>query len=327
MSLECFRQLTQLLPHTPAVLATVIHVKGSVPREAGAKMILTLDRIFFTIGGGAGEGKVIQQAKTVLEIGEPQLVQIDLTGSPNQLQEGICGGKMQIWLQRWQGSESLTLAQQIVDLLQSGHSLTLTTPLSPHQSPFLTSAHPLIPPSPHPLTPPPTYTETLHPPPTLLIIGAGHVGEQLAKVAHLAGFQIWVQDDRPDWANPDRYPQANQIFREPIAQILDCLQPQSQLYVALVTRGYLFDLEALTVLLQKQIPCCYLGMIGSKKRVRQVYQAIEQTGIEAAKLKTLYAPIGLDIGALTPEEIAVSIVAELIMVRRGGSGRSLSCRL
>jgi xanthine dehydrogenase accessory factor len=149
----------------------------------------------------------------------------------------------------------------------------------------------------------------------------------LAKVAHLAGFQIWIQDDRPEWANTDRYPQANQIFQQPIAQILDRLQHQEQLYVALVTRGFQCDLEALVGLLQNQISCCYLGMIGSEKRVRQVYRAIEQKGIPEAKLKAIYAPIGLDIGALTPEEIAVSIVAELIMVRRGGTGRSLSCRL
>jgi xanthine dehydrogenase accessory factor len=328
MSLECFCQLIQLLPETPVVLATVVGVRGSVPREAGAKMILTGDRTWFTIGGGAGEAKIIQQAKTVLETGESQLVEIDLTGSPERLREGICGGKMQVWLQRWAGEESLMLAQQIVDRLQSGQSFTLVTPLISGRSPYRSgdvaplrlynASHLLISSSPH------IFAETLQPPPTLLIIGAGHVGEQLAKVAHLAGFQIWVQDDRPDWANPDRYPQANQILREPIAQIIDRLQQQEQLFVALVTRGYLLDLEALTVLLKQEINCRYLGMIGSDKRVRQVRQAIAQMGIPQEKLNSLYAPIGLDIGALTPEEIAVSIVAELIMVRRGGTGRSLS---
>jgi xanthine dehydrogenase accessory factor len=94
-----------------------------------------------------------------------------------------------------------------------------------------------------------------------------------------------------------------------------------------VTRGYTYDLAALHLLLQRPIPCQYIGMIGSEKRVRQVYGAIVQAGIASDMLATIYGPIGLDIGALTPEEIAVSIGAELILVQRGGTGRSLSERL
>ena len=157
----------------------------------------------------------------------------------------------------------------------------------------------------------------------LLIVGAGHVGEQLARVAHLIGFQIAIQDDRPEWANTERYPQAAFIYSN-IEQALEELSNHSSLHVALVTRGYRYDLDALTALLNRDLPCAYIGMIGSERRVMQVYEQTKQMGISEDKLKSIYAPIGLDIGALTPAEIAVSIGAELIMLRRGGTGRSLS---
>ncbi|MDG2617568.1 XdhC family protein [Thermoleptolyngbya sichuanensis XZ-Cy5] len=333
MSIQCFSQLAILLQHHPVVLATVIQVRGSVPREVGARMLVWGDgQLWGTIGGGAGEARVIRAAQAVLKSGEKQRVQIDLSGAPNREIQGVCGGWMQVWVERWQGEGAIALAQSICDRLQSGQPATLVTPLAidpaidlaPDQSPYLADelgngqAIALS---------ESAFVETLQPPPALLIVGAGHVGEQLAKVAALIGFQVMVQDDRPEWANADRYPQATRIFTEPIASALRQLAPHPQLYAALVTRGYQYDLEALDCLLSRNLPCFYLGMIGSEKRVRQVYQAIAQRGIDPGKLQTIYAPIGLDIGALTPEEIAVSIAAELILVRRGGTGRSLSASL
>lgn len=325
MTIQCFSRLATLLQHHPVALATVIQVRGSVPREVGARMLVWNDgQIWGTIGGGAGEAKVIRVAQEVLASGEKQQVQIDLSGAPNREIQGVCGGWMQVWVERWQGEGAIALARSICDRLQAGQPTTLVTPFAADQLPFLAnnagngraialgdSA----------------FTETLQPPPALLIVGAGHVGEQLAKVSALIGFQVMVQDDRPEWANADRYPQATCIFVEPIANALRQLEHHPQLYVALVTRGYQYDLEALDCLLSRNSPCVYLGMIGSEKRVRQVYQAIAQRGINPSRLQTLYAPIGLDIGALTPEEIAVSIAAELILVRRGGTGRSLSTAL
>jgi xanthine dehydrogenase accessory factor len=139
----------------------------------------------------------------------------------------------------------------------------------------------------------------------------------------LIGFEVIVHDDRTEWANLDRYPNAK-IFNRSISETVASLTAYSQLYAALVTRGYHYDLAALQALIDRDLPCRYIGMIGSEKRVNQVYQAIESAGIAAEKLRSIHAPIGLDIGALTPEEIAVSISAELILVRRGGTGRSLS---
>lgn len=318
MSLVFYGQLAQTLPHRAIVLATVIDVKGSVPREVGAKMMICGDgQIIGTIGGGAGEAKVIRRAMEVLQTGEKQQVEIDLSGAPQRDTEGICGGMMQIWLERWQGETAIALVQQILAFLELGQPATLVTPFEQARSPFL---HP----NPQLLTPNLCFTETLQPPPTLLIVGAGHCGMQLAKVADLIGFQVMVQDDRPEWANANFYPQATQIFTDSIERAIAQLATHSQLYAALVTRGYGYDLQALRALLQRDVPCQYIGMIGSQKRVRQVFQVIESEGIPVSKLQSIHAPIGLDIGALTPEEIAISIAAELILVRRGGSGKPLS---
>lgn len=312
MTDHCYQQLAQALQNDPAVLATVVNTKGSVPREIGAKMVICPDgRIFNTIGGGAGEAKVIDTARMVLATGEKQLVEIDLTGSQTRETQGICGGIMQVWLERWSGEAAIKLVQEVLKRLESGQSVTVVTPLS-EQNPYIVDTVPKLD---H------AFVETLQPSPILLIVGAGHVGEQLAKVAHLIGFQIMIQDDRISWANPQRYPQATRIFNEPISTTLEQLAQYEQMYVALVTRGYKYDLEALEALLNRELPCQYIGMIGSQKRVIQVYRNISN---KSDRLASIYAPIGLDIGALTPEEIAVSICAELILVRRGGTGKPLS---
>ena len=317
----CFQQLAQALDYGPAVLATVVGIRGSVPREVGARLIVDVNgQAFNTIGGGAGEAKVLLQAREILKTGAKQFVEIDLSGAPQRQTQGVCGGHMQVWLERWQGEAAKGLAQQILQRLQAGQAVTLVTPFAQDGTPYLVEntvqTDAAI-----------AFVETLQPPPTLLIVGAGHVGIQLAKVAHLVGFQIAVQDDRPEWANADYYPQASPILVEGIESAIASFSHHQNLYAALATRGYTYDLEALQALLKRPIPCRYIGMIGSEKRVRQVYGAIAQTGIPKEKLAAIYGPIGLDIGALTPEEIAVSIGAELIMVQRGGTGRSLSERL
>lgn len=318
---NCFQQLAQALAHGPAVLATVTSVRGSVPREVGAKLVVAANgQAFNTIGGGAGEAKVLHQAQEVLKTGVKQFVEIDLSGAPQRPTQGICGGHMGVWLERWQGEAAKSLVNEILRLLQQGQAVTLVTPLDGVHDPYLAdefvSTDASI-----------AFVDHIQPPPTLLIVGAGHVGLQLAKVAHLIGFQVMVQDDRPEWANANLYPQASQILAAPADKAIATLTHHQNLYAALVTRGYTYDLEALQHLLQRSTPCQYIGMIGSEKRVRQVYGAIAQAGIPRKKLAHIYGPIGLDIGALTPEEIAVSIGAELIMVRRGGTGRSLSEQL
>ncbi len=229
MTLEVYEQLAQALNTGTAVLATVIHVKGSVPREVGAKLVVCANgQVWQTIGGGAGEAKVIQQALKVLATGQKQVVEIDLSGAPQRETQGVCGGMMQVWLERWEGETAIDRIQQILRTLKSGQSVTLVTPFSPNQSPYLLS--------PNSQTSENAFVEVLQPPPTLLIVGAGHCGRQLAKVAHLIGFQIVVQDDRAEWANPDLYPQATMILTNAIPEAMTQLTQHTQLYAALLTR-------------------------------------------------------------------------------------------
>lgn len=313
-----YEHLLGLLHQEAVVVATVIKVKGSVPREVGAKMLITESACVDTIGGGAGEAKAIAKAREVLTTGVRTLIEIDLTGTPNSSHrptEGICGGWMEVLLERWQGEQAIALVTEIIANLRSGKEITLVTPLI--QNVMIDGAERYL-----SSQQTDSFIEVLKPEPMLLIVGAGHVGEQLAKVAHLSGFQIAIQDDRSEWANRDRYPQATFIYSS-ITHALTELAHHQELYVALVTRGYRYDLEALTALLDRQVACAYIGMIGSDRRVKQVLAEVKRE-IPITISPSIYAPIGLDIGALTPAEIAVSIVAELIMVRRGGSGRSLS---
>jgi len=333
--LEFYQQLAQAMVKSPVVLATVTHIKGSVPREVGAKMFVCSDGcIGGTIGGGAGEAKVITQALKVLETGEKQFIEIDLSGTQTRETQGVCGGRMQVWLERWAGKDAIVLVHQILDILNSGQAGALVTPFDAARFPYIRLSH-----ADRTLTQcsettiemlyatslyPTALVEPLLPLPTLLIIGAGHIAVPLAKIAKQAGFRVVVQDDRPEFASKERFPEAALLLALPITSALDTLPQAHQLYIALVTRGIQHDLEALRILLQQ--PAQYIGMIGSEKRVRTVYQKLEQEGILPNILQSIHAPIGLDIGALTPEEIAISICAELIKVRRGGTGKSLSQR-
>lgn len=320
MSIKFYQQLRTALETDAIVLATVVKTRGSAPREIGAKMAVCADgAIIGTIGGGAGEAKVIAQALKVYQTGEKQLVTIDLTGASGQETEGICGGKMQVWLERWAGEEAIALVEEILALLKSGQSITLITPLVQERSPYLQKQNFQSEPS-------QSFQELLQPPPTLLIVGAGHVAVPLAQVASIAGFHVVLQDDRAELVNQQRFPEY-QLFSESIATALNTLDRCSQLYVALVTRSYLCDLEALQTLLERPLLCQYIGTIGSQKRIHQVLQTLGKRGISRQRLQRIHAPIGLDLGVLSPAEIAVSIVAELIKVRRGGTGLSLSERM
>jgi xanthine dehydrogenase accessory factor len=326
------RQLASALAQGPTVVAMVIHTSGSVPREVGAKLLVdATQQPWGTIGGGAGEAKVLQRAKEVLTSGKKQLVTIDLSGVPERDIQGICGGQMQVWLERWSGQGMMRLVDHMLEKLGNGQAVTLMVPLGQGQSPYImqsgclesgvangaaaeVNSEAVV----------DRFRTTLRPSPTLLIVGAGHCGIQLARVADLAGFQVIVQDDRVDWANAENFPQAVSLFTAPISSAIASLANYSELYVALVTRGFDYDLAALQALLNSPIAYRYVGMIGSRKRVRQVLSAPQLAGRPQQDWQHFYAPIGLDIGALTPEEIAVSICAELIMVRRGGTGTPLT---
>jgi xanthine dehydrogenase accessory factor len=162
------------------------------------------------------------------------------------------------------------------------------------------------------------FVEPILPQPVLYIFGGGHISIALAQAAHMAGFAIGVVDDREQFANRERFPMARAIyvsFDEAFAR----LQPNACDYLVIVTRGHRDDMRVLGW--AAGTAARYIGMIGSKRKVLSVYEALERDGVPAERLDRVHAPVGLDIGALTPEEIAISITAELIAVRRdAGAG-------
>jgi xanthine dehydrogenase accessory factor len=159
------------------------------------------------------------------------------------------------------------------------------------------------------------YIEPIEPSPELYVIGAGHVGTHLAHLAQEVGFHVHVVDDREKFANRDRFPAATEVLTEDIPEWLARTNLTPNAYVVIVTRGHTNDLEALRALAPRDLR--YLGLIGSRAKVARIYDALTADGMPAEHLKKVHAPIGLDIGAVTPQEIAVSILAELIAVKHG----------
>ena len=159
------------------------------------------------------------------------------------------------------------------------------------------------------------YIEPVEAAPQLFIIGAGHVGHQLAHVARPVGFRIHVLDDREKFANAERFPEADEIIVHSIPDWLHKAEIPPSAYVVVVTRGHTHDLDALRSLAARDLR--YIGLIGSKAKVKKIFDALVEEGMPIECLSRIHAPIGLDIGAVSPEEIAVSILAELIAVRRG----------
>ena len=159
------------------------------------------------------------------------------------------------------------------------------------------------------------YIEPIEPSPELYIIGAGHVGYHLARLAHEVGFRVHVVDDREKFANRERFPTAAEIVADDIPEWLAKTTLPPHAYAVIVTRGHTNDLEALRALAPRELR--YLGLIGSRAKVARIYDALTTDAVPAELLKRVHAPIGLDIGAVTPQEIAVSILAEMIAVKHG----------
>jgi xanthine dehydrogenase accessory factor len=161
------------------------------------------------------------------------------------------------------------------------------------------------------------YIEPIEPSPELYVIGAGHVGFHLARLAHDVGFQVHVVDDREKFANAERFPTATEIVVEDIPSWIARANIPSHAYAVIVTRGHTNDLDALRALAPRELR--YLGLIGSRAKVARIYDALVEDRMPTELLQRVHAPIGLDIGAVTPQEIAVSILAELIAVKHGKS--------
>jgi len=168
------------------------------------------------------------------------------------------------------------------------------------------------------------YIDPIAPSPALYVIGAGHVGWNLARIAADAGFRIHVLDDREKFANAERFPFADTIEVDDIGAWLHKADLPASAYVVVVTRGHTHDFEAVRALAARDLR--YLGLIGSRAKVARIFDALESEGMPLECLQRVHAPIGLDIGAITPAEIAVSILAELIAIRHGRDVSAVSMK-
>ena len=159
------------------------------------------------------------------------------------------------------------------------------------------------------------FVEPVIPPPSAIIFGAGHISKSLCKVAGLAGFATTIVDNRESFANRERFPDADEIFAEEYEEVFPKLNVHESTYVIIVTRGHRDDMRVLRW--AASTPARYVAMIGSKRKVISVVKELEKEGLSREQLSRIYAPMGLEIGAISPEEIAISVAAEMIAVRRG----------
>ena len=346
-------------------LATVVNVRGSTPREVGAKMIVRADGQFGTIGGGCGEAEVFRKARVLLEEyseGGARIAEVDLTGDFDQREIGTCGGTMDVFVDLWSPARGLGVARKLADAARRsapGALLTVVdagargempagsrTFIDPRDA-AAQGAGPIALPAAQlaqivertqravatllevddagglqPVTRlEPNGRVRLFLDPIvgaerLIIAGAGHIAAPLCALGAMVGFHVTVIDDRASFANRERFPDADEIIVKPFKAAIDSLALDGHCYLVSVTRGHSFDEEVVRAALMQ--PCGFVGMIGSRRRVKATLERIGESGVPIERLGDLHAPLGLAIGSETPEEIAISIIAEIIRERRTG---------
>lgn len=162
------------------------------------------------------------------------------------------------------------------------------------------------------------FVEPIQPLPTVLIIGGGHVGRALVHLARWLGFRVALSDDRAEFCNAEWAPDAQEYWPVPVSELVEHYRFNAQTYIVMPTRGVPLDVDALPRLLDK--PHAYLGVIGSRRRWATALRRLAAAGVPPERLAKVHAPMGLELNAETPEEIAVSVMAEIIMLQRGGTG-------
>ena len=336
----------------PCVLATVVRTKGSTPQKPGAMLLVRQDGSGLgTLGGGCVEGDIWFAAREILRRhGGPEFKDYFLNEDVAARDGLVCGGTMYFYLEPvWEAEEFLPIGTEIVEAYEGGSPLSLATVVNDPQGggnlgaklilrvdgsvtgslgdPDLDSriveiaqrvaevgnTESLITDDGIEV-----FVEGFTTPPTLVMVGGGHVGKAAADLAHMLGYRVFVVDDRPEFANEERFPYAEQIVVSPYDQWASHFSLNVNSFVVAATRGHRFDDMALESALTTRAR--YVGLLGSRRKTLMIYQRLIQQGTPVDRLQQVYAPIGLNIGALTPEELAVSIMSEIIMVRRGGTG-------
>ena len=337
-------------------LATLITRVGSAPRAVGAKYLVKGDGTSVgSIGGGCVEAEVWQEAKKVMMKGKGRVLHFNLTSE--QLAEGglVCGGNIDIFLEPLM-EDSLNIYREVLKIKQQGGAGILATVSSVDGFfPKMEGVKEFIKASgektgslfmgkeleerifgeaervlrgrkieilsissektDHPWKKLEILLEPIISEPTVYIFGAGHISQQLAPLVKRVDFKTVVIDDREMFANRDRFPEVDEIIVSDFDKSFERITIDNSSHIVIVTRGHLYD--GLILEMAVKTDARYIGMIGSKKKIKILYQILLKKGIPKEALDKIHAPIGLDIHSETPEEIAISIVAELIKERRG----------
>ena len=335
-------------------LATLITRVGSAPRGVGAKYLIKEDGTSFgSIGGGCVEAEVWQGAREVMQKGEGGVLHFKLTAE--QLAEGglICGGNIDIFVEPLK-EEFIQIYQEVKRIKQKGGAAILATLISMDGIfPKGISSKALLKTSGEKVgslfdgkaleqrileegkaslnekkpkvivlssgkeevtwKKVEVLLEPILSEPTVYIFGAGHISQQLSPLSKRVHFRVVIIDDREMFANQERFPEADEVIVSEFEECFDRVPIDESSYIVIVTRGHLYDGFVLEQAVKTNAR--YIGMIGSKKKIRTLYQNLIDKGISKEALDRVHAPIGLDIHSETPEEIAVSIVAELIKAR------------
>ena len=318
-------------------LATIIRRNGSAPRTTGAKMLVRADEsIEGTVGGGALEAEVIRRSLEMLKSGRASVQSFSFSGADAASMDAICGGQVDVLIEGVAGGAAgaAEAVRALGAAAESHRSAWLVTTFEPasqrtshaavlHDGQVLGAAQPDLDTALVRQTRLPKLLLTVRGVLTLIeptnisgsvyIFGAGHVSRSLAQFTRAVDFWTVVIDDRADYANRERFPQADQVVVLPDMADISSISIEADGYVVIVTRGHMDDLTVLAQVLRT--PAAYIGMIGSRRKVALIFDELRKKGYSEADLQRVHAPIGLPIGAETPEEIGISISAELIQKR------------
>jgi len=326
------------------ILATIVATSGSTPAAIHSKMLVTNGGTTSvgTVGGGCMEGEVILHANRLYNAGKAEILTFEL--NEDDIESGlICGGNLDILLEPVTKND-IPLVKQLQTLRDDGVDCLLATLLTPEgsvawkQVVLMTddSVKALASTIPHLSKELDTaiekaykkletqrielpfgelIIEPLQGTPDCIIFGGGHVSKFVTQSAAMVGFRVTIVDDREKYSNPSRFPDAAQTIVSDFAEAFSKLTIKPTSYIVIVTRGHSYDEMVLEHAVKT--PAKYIGMIGSKRKILATYEHLVARGVPAEKLKHVFAPIGIDIASVTAEEIGISIVAELIRVRRG----------
>ncbi|RLB85349.1 MAG: XdhC/CoxI family protein [Deltaproteobacteria bacterium] len=333
----------------PCALATIIKQAGPAPRGIGAKCLIGESGILAgTIGGGILEAKTIREASKVLNSRMPTRVAFFLKGKDVQETDMLCGGEAEVFIEPVVYEIHLPIFERIAAIEKRGGKAGIVTVLNPDfwkeggvaKTLWMEEGQKAVGTlrldeqterliglelnkaieSRRPRTVLSGNVEIFLEPvvsnPVLYIFGAGHVSRQIVPLASLVGFKVIVIDDREEFTRPEDLPGAAEVHKLSFDNVVRRFPVDADSYLVIVTRGHVHDKNVLAQALET--PARYIGMIGSKRKRDIIYKKLLEEGFSQGDISRVHSPIGLDIGAETPEEIAVSIVAELIKVRAGG---------